>query len=148
MNYKLLTIAFLSFLFFAACSKDQLSIDKLEGTWNLVSKKVYLDEVDQQDTSLNGRTISYSFETCDLKTVDFCDGNIHTMQDTSHNNSPMIYQFGDAGNTLVIDYDGDVNTTNDRITAVVTKLTKDEFVFEYEVTIVETQRTVLTLNKQ
>jgi hypothetical protein len=148
MNYKLLTIAFLSFLFFAACSKDQLSIDKLEGTWNLVSKKVYLDEVDQQDTSLNGQTITYTFETCDLKTVDFCDGNIHTIYDTTHNDSPMIYQFGDAGNTLVIDSDGNTNTVTDRVTAIVTKLTRDEFVFEYEVTITETQRTVWTLNKQ
>ena len=148
MKYPVALALFLVVLSLAACSKDQLSVDKLEGAWNVVSKKVYLDDIDQQDTSLNGQTITYSFETCDLKAVDFCDGNIHTMQDTSHNDSPMIYQFGDSGNTLVIDYDGDVNTTNDRITAVVTKLSKDEFIFEYEVTITQTQRTVLTLNKQ
>lgn len=148
MRYKSIFIALLAVIALAACSKDQLSVDKLEGAWNLVSKKVYLDDVDQQDTSLNGQSISYTFESCDLKAVEFCDGNIHTTQGTSHNDSPMIYQFGDAGNTLVIDYDGDKTSTNDRITAIVTKLTKDEFVFEYEVTIAATQRTVFTLEKQ
>lgn len=113
-----------------------------------MEKKVYLDDVDQQDSSLAGMTVTYTFESCDLKAVDYCDGNVHSVQDTSHSDSPMIYNFGDDGKTLVIDYDGDAATSNDRINAKVTKLTKTEFVFEYEVTIVGTQRTVFSLEKQ
>lgn len=132
----------------ASCNKEQLSVDKLEGTWKLTDKKVYLDDVDQQDSSLAGMTVTYTFQSCDLKSDEFCDGNVHTMQDTMHSDAAMIYNFGDDGKTLVIDYDGNASTTNDRINAEVTKLTKDEFVFEYEVTIVGTQKTVFYLEKQ
>lgn len=148
MTYKILFSAACSLLLLGACSKEQLSVDKLDGSWSLMEKKVYLDDVDQQDSSLAGMTVTYTFESCDLKAVDYCDGNIHSVQDTSHSDSPMMYNFGDDGKTLVIDYDGDAATSNDRINAKVTKLTKTEFVFEYEVTIVGTQRTVFSLEKQ
>ncbi len=141
-------LGFCTLMLLASCSKEQHSVDKLEGSWHLLEKKIYLDNVDQEDTSLAGMDITYTFESCDLKNVEFCNGNIRTVQGTSQNDAAMMYKFSDDGKTLIIDNDGYVSTSNDRINAKVIKLNKEEFVFEYEVIIVGTQRTVFTLNKQ
>jgi hypothetical protein len=147
MKYLLIIIALFSILL-TACNKEQLSVEKLEGNWKLSEKKVFLDNVDQMDSSLVGKTVTYTFQSCDLKTEEFCNANVRTVENAQQNDAPMMYRFGDDAKTLVIDNDADITSSSDRINMKVTKLTKDKFEFEYELTIVGTQKTIFKLEKQ
>ena len=77
----------------SACNKNQRTVKRIDGKWNVIEANVV--GVGQLDPD-----IIYEFEFCQLKNSDFCDFSVHNF-DTDDVRSG-VYTIDDLGTSLVV----------------------------------------------
>ncbi len=116
-------------LTFAACSKDQTAVRKLDGAWLATSQRTWINDVEQNEP-LEG-SIRYEFTKCRIKKEELCDAKIIANFDGLNFELDFGYRVEDDGETLVIDEDKNMTTTEDQNRATIISLDKETFVFGY-----------------
>ena len=122
---KKLSLFFITaLLIIGACSKDQKTVNRLEGDWKIT--EVTVDGVAEPDSSY--RDATYSFEKCKVKKTS-CDGTF-----TEDGKAlPFTYKITDKGTKITMTFLG-IQSTGDIIENSKTKF-KWKFVEDNEETI-------------
>ena len=84
------SILFLS-LILLSCSKDQRTIDRLDGKWNVISAEI-------QGYGEQNPDLIYEFEYCKQKKTDGCDFSVHNFE--TNEVVRGVYTINDRGNIL------------------------------------------------
>lgn len=112
----------------AACSKDQDTVDKLEGSWKLIEQKGYINE--QLDTSLSTvGNISYQFDGCSLSKNDLCTGREIQQSSIGEVSTTFKYRIIEDGTQISFDYDETLLLDN--FSGYIQELTDNRLVFEF-----------------
>lgn len=116
-------------LTFAACSKEQRVVNRLEGEWQVTTVREYENGVltSTGNGLISGETIVFDFEKCKLKSDDFCDFTIKYTESGNTQTDSYKYKISDDGETFVWDNDYNSSTTTDQENYVITESTKKKF---------------------
>ena len=74
-----------------SCSKDQRTISRLDGKWNVISAEI-------QGYGQQNPDLIYEFEYCKQKKTDGCDFSVHNFE--TNEVVRGVYSINDQGNTL------------------------------------------------
>lgn len=139
--FKFIAPLLLLLLAFSACSEEQMVVNKLDGTWQLASRKVN----GVPDTTISNMFIS--FKKCNLNKRDECPGSIQqTIAATGEvQNSDFMYS-STWGDDLDIDFDFN-NPFFEDMNSDIIELDKSTLSFEYTDTRAGFDRIKLTFRK-
>lgn len=87
----ILAILITSVFVFSSCNKNQRTVKRIDGKWNVIEANVVgIGEMDPD--------IIYEFEFCKLKHNDFCDFSMHNFD--TDDVQTGVYSIDDFGTTL------------------------------------------------
>ncbi len=117
---------------FTACNKDQRVVNRLEGDWKVTSVKFYVNNVIDNSFTLDpNETILLTFDDCKLKSDDWCNVVTKSTSNGQTQTENGIYQVTDDGEKIILDDDGSITSTDDRVTANITESSKKSFKFSW-----------------
>lgn len=104
---KLIFVAIASVMVLVSCSKDQRTVNKMEGTWEL-DKIVYANA--NGSITDNDPEGTYTFNKCKLRKDDWCTGSFnYTSNDVTFSDN-FEYRITNDGETVELRDDADDNT--------------------------------------
>jgi hypothetical protein len=139
--FKFIATILLAVFFLSACSEEQMLVNKLDGVWQLASRKVN----GVPDTTISNMFIS--FKKCKISKRDECPGSIQqTIAATGEvQNSDFMYS-STWGDDLDIDFDFN-NPYFEDMNSDIIELDKTTLSFEYTDTRASFDRIKLTFRK-
>ena len=122
--YKLFTILTLAGLSLASCKKDEETpSNKFAGTWKSTTADMYHNNVFQLTETLDDFVIILN--NCASPIGTFCDGSVN--EGNSADITSMKYSISEGETYFIIDEDGDVATTEDRIASEIVLINNNQF---------------------
>ena len=124
MKFTWISVALGLLLLVAACSKEQRTINRLEGDWQVVAFKK--NGADLPDSLY--KELFFSFRACKAKDFDYCDGAMTRVTAAGTRVTDFKYSIGDNGKDFLIEY---VSLTLEPTKGVIKRQTRKQLVWEY-----------------
>lgn len=93
-------------LVFASCSKDQMAVKKLDGTWLVTEASYSYGGVSYTPTE-DDETVEYTFENCKLADEEYCSASITYTDEDGSSTDNQVFKVTNDGTTLIMQSDAE-----------------------------------------